>query len=198
MADGVHPLQLSAYYAYMSQAAGFNPSQYSVTVPPFPEGDPAIPWDPDLDSQRLGKMNVAYVLSDYPLSAPGLKQLVEQNIFIYENSFYRPRAWVEPGDESQPWRPVEQISWSPNRIVIQATGPGQLVLSEVEYPGWTVTSDGEAADSVLYDGLLRSVLLPEGQHQVEWVYRPTLTWIGLCGWGLLILSLAAIRLKWWS
>jgi hypothetical protein len=198
MVGGVHPLQLSAYYAYVAEAAGFDPDQYSVTVPPFPAGDPSIPWAVNLDSRRLGKLNVEYILSDYPLSNPDLNLISDQDMYVYVNLPYRPRAWVEPEADSQRWASVEQISWSPNRIVVQATGPGQLVLSEVDYPGWSVTSNGELIDSILYDGLLRSVQLAEGQQQVEWVYRPILTWVGLGSWGVLILSLAVIRLKWWT
>jgi uncharacterized membrane protein YfhO len=78
------------------------------------------------------------------------------------------------------------VHLSPNRLLVTATGPGLLVLSEVFHPGWQATVDGEPAGIVAANGVLRGVYLSEGLHRVEMVYRP---WAVAAG---AILSLAAL------
>jgi hypothetical protein len=82
--------------------------------------------------------------------------------------------------------PAELVHLSPNRLLVTATGPGLLVLSEVFHPGWQATVDGEPAEIVVANAVLRGVYLGEGIHRVEMVYRP---WAVPAG---AILSLAAL------
>ncbi|MCK4831949.1 MAG: hypothetical protein KAS81_04240 [Anaerolineales bacterium] len=84
--------------------------------------------------------------------------------------------------------PAELVHLSPNRLLVTATGPGLLVLSEVFHPGWQATVDGEPAEIVEANAVLRGVYLGEGggTHRVEMVYRP---WAVTAG---AILSLAAL------
>lgn len=198
MVDGVHPLQLSAYYGFVAQATGFDPTQYSVTLPPFPDGDPQHAWEARINAGQLGLLNTRYIISRFPLDADGLELVFDVSDFVYENTFFRPRAWIAMTDSQLAWLDVENIQWSPNRIVIQAEGPGRVVLSEVDYPGWEVALDGEPQEIVAYEGLLRSVDLPPGEHSVAWSYRPILTWIGLGAWGVLIVTVIIVRLRRWS
>ncbi len=58
-------------------------------------------------------------------------------------------------------------------------GPGLLVLSEIDYPGWQVWVDGVEQPVQKVDGLLRGVLLDEGHHVVEFAFRPPLVYAGL-------------------
>jgi hypothetical protein len=65
-----------------------------------------------------------------------------------------------------------------------------LVVSEVDYPGWTVRVDGEPAEGLRAYGVLRAVALGAGSHVVEWVFRPWSVFIGL-GWaGATLLGVA--------
>ena len=48
---------------------------------------------------------------------------------------------------------------------------GILVISEVYYPGWVVTVDGQPARLLRADYALRGVALPAGPHRVELRYR---------------------------
>jgi len=64
-----------------------------------------------------------------------------------------------------------------------------VVLSEIQYPGWQVYVDGERQEIDTAYEILRSVSLPEGQHQVQFKFRPISVMIGLviCGLGWIFL-----------
>lgn len=61
-----------------------------------------------------------------------------------------------------------------------------MVLTDVHYPGWKATVDGQPADIARVDYLLRGVVVPAGHHRVEFAYEP-LSW--RIGW---IVSLVAL------
>jgi hypothetical protein len=48
-----------------------------------------------------------------------------------------------------------------------------LVVTNVDYPGWTAEVDGRAARIGRVDGLLQGVCLPPGDHHVALRFRPT-------------------------
>jgi hypothetical protein len=192
LADGVNPIQLKAYWDYMARAVGFQPEQYSVTLPPFPSGDPGteIAWR--LDTRRLGWLNVQRVVSSYPLSAQGLDlEGTRGEKYFYFNQNVAPRAWVQQGaglDLASTGSQAKIESWSPNQIQIEANGPGRLVVSEIAYPGWDVTVDGVRQTLEPAGGLLRSVVLGEGLHRVRMAFipAPALVGAGLSFLGLLL------------
>jgi hypothetical protein len=173
---------LKVFRDFMSDVAGFSSETYSVTLPPFPNGDPELPWGIDLDVEKLGLLNVATVLSAYPLESDDLTLIrEEQGVWIYQNEKIRPRAWVQVTQalSDRTWRAVESIEWTPNRITIEAEGPGVLVLSEISYPGWQVTVDGTEDELHSADAVLRSVLLSSGKHEVEFQFRPWTVYAGI-------------------
>jgi hypothetical protein len=182
-ADGVDPLQLQSYVDFMKAASGVPWSGYSVTVPPFASGQPAVdnaPYQPD--PERLGLLNVRYVAAAFDLDLDGLALLKRfGDTRLYENEEAHLRAWVYPQDSriGSPLRDVDQITWSPECIEIAASGPGLLVLSEVAYPGWRAWVDGSPAQVETVHELLRGVPLAEGDHQVVFAFRPLSLYLGL-------------------
>lgn len=64
--------------------------------------------------------------------------------------------------------------YRPNTVKIRvASGrPQFLVLSDAYYPGWKAFLDGKPAPVFRADYYLRSVQVPPGVHEIEWVYRP--------------------------
>jgi hypothetical protein len=194
LADGVDPLQLQTYVEFMEHASGVPVEGYSVTVPPFANGDPAtankqyVPY-----ARLLGMLNVAYVLAEFDLDALGLaplRQIGETR--VYANQHLRPPAWIEPEDERLgiPVRTASLVSWEPNRIEVAAAGPGALVLSEIAYPGWKAWMDGEPVPMLTRYELLRSVDLPAGSHRVVFEFQPWTLIIGLAaallGWAVVL------------
>ncbi|TFH37647.1 MAG: hypothetical protein E4G99_01980 [Anaerolineales bacterium] len=179
LVEGVNPLQLASYDAYLRQAVGFEEQGYGVTLPPFPSGDPKEPWDLKLDPEVLGRLNVTHVVSDYVLDDMNLVYIDSiEGANLYELTGSRPRAWVEiePG---KTWVPAEITQWSPNEIQVRASGPGKLVLSEVAYPGWQADLDGQPLQVQVSDGLFRSVMIPEGRHIIRFSFRPPAVYLGL-------------------
>ena len=67
---------------------------------------------------------------------------------------------------------VKITHYGPNSLTVETNAPipTVLVLSEIFYPGWTATLDGNKTKIYLSNFLLRSVVLPAGQHRVEMHY----------------------------
>jgi hypothetical protein len=202
LADGVDPLQLSAYVAFMGPASGVPETGYSVTLPPFANGDPAVDnaaFHPD--PQRLGLLNVRYIAAAFDLDDPNLKLLEDLGgTRIYEDQMAYPRAWVQAGSDltvsadPRAVQPARILSRTPDRILIQLPGltPSReytLVTSEISYPGWRVWVDGKAGQILALDGLLRGVRIQGGAHQVLFSFLPFSLIAGLALWicGMILL-----------
>jgi hypothetical protein len=111
---------------------------------------------------------------------------------LYRNLLARPRLWLEPGEPAS--ASIQQpaiIGWSPDRIEVQAQGPGLLVLSEIAYPGWRVEVDGTDRSVETFDGLLRAVSVASGEHQVVFAFRPDSLYWGLAGFAIAVMCLVA-------
>lgn len=91
------------------------------------------------------------------------------------------------------WWQVDELDWTPNRITIRARGPGMLVLSEMDYPGWRVTLDGDEVERRTSYNLLRSVELPSGNHEVVFTFQP---WSVFVGCGLSLFALIGLAMLW--
>jgi hypothetical protein len=63
-------------------------------------------------------------------------------------------------------------------LTAQLDRPGWLVLGDVNYPGWSVTVDGQPAPLYTAYYILRAVPLPTGQHQVHFYYLPPIVLLG--------------------
>ena len=80
------------------------------------------------------------------IDSPGLAFKTEENgQKIYINQASDRRAWVQPATRRfrSFHHAVSITKTSPNTIVLEGAGPGYLVLSEVDYPGWQVQVDDQ-------------------------------------------------------
>jgi hypothetical protein len=77
-----------------------------------------------------------------------------------------------PGGIIGPDSTARITSYEPNHLVIKtnAATPTELIVSEIFYPGWEATLDGQRIQIHVADYLLRGVALPAGQHIVEMRY----------------------------
>jgi hypothetical protein len=192
LVDGIDPMQLSEYQLFMMGATGVKSNGYSVTIPPYQNGNPAEDnRDVVPDPYLLGLLNVKYVISAFPIETDGMELISRcENGFVYVNKDYRSRAWLETENGTQ--KEVNNIEITPNRILISVDGPGKLVLSEIIYPGWQASVDGKNVEIGRAYKILRTVQLEAGQHVVEFIYKPftvitgiivsVISWILLLGY----------------
>ncbi len=194
LADGVNPLQLQSYQAFLAAAVGFSSQDYSVSLPPYPAGDPRRGWALDLDVEKLGLLSVGSIVSDFPLETQNvLFEAVVEGVYVYRIVKVMPRAWMLYGDSTVDTGQIEIAAWTPNRIRLNVAGPGRLVLSEVDYPGWEVEIDGIPSEVQREYDLLRSVEVPGGWHEVSFSFEaPLVRW----GAFISVLSLLLVALLW--
>ena len=69
---------------------------------------------------------------------------------------------------------IQLTSYEPNRLVYKASTPkdGVVVFSEIYYPGWQVTIDGQPVDIARADYILRAINMPAGEHTIEMWFDP--------------------------
>jgi hypothetical protein len=197
--DGVDPLILTSTMKTVSAAAGLPAAGYSVTLPRYATGQPAIDnRDAVPDARLLGLLNVRYIVSAFEIPSRQLELRQRAGgIFLYENPLAFPRAWI--ADTLDGWdRPISGRearveSESPNRMRLTAEGPGWLILSEAAYPAWRATVDGKSAELRTAGGWWRAVQLGPGTHEVQMSFYTSLSWIGLA---LTICALLALIGVW--
>jgi hypothetical protein len=75
---------------------------------------------------------------------------------------------------------VQITHYGDNRVKILATmeNPGLLVLTDTYYPGWKAYVDGEQTPIYPTDLAIRSIFLPAGEHEVEFVFSPRIFKLG--------------------
>lgn len=199
LADGVDPLILGNYQDFMEKATGVASVGYSVTLPPFKDDPTTDNHDAVPDADLLGLLNVKYVVSEFELSVDDLVFVRKVgSTWVYENRAVMPRAWIQSPQEKigQEITPVDVVRINVNHLKLSVKGPGLLILSEIMYPGWSVSVNGRPDEIKTVVGLFRGIVLNPGIHEVEFVFKPlsvTLGWvIGGCGW--FIISLLGIKI----
>ena len=65
------------------------------------------------------------------------------------------------------------------QIEVRAKRDGYLILSDQDYPGWHTELDGRSCEILRANCFYRAVAVPEGQHKVNFVYRPYSFFSGL-------------------
>ena len=70
---------------------------------------------------------------------------------------------------------IELKTYLPNQLVyeVNAAKAGVIVFSEVYYPDWKATIDGQPADIARADYVLRAMYVPAGKHTIEMTFKPT-------------------------
>ena len=101
-------------------------------------------------------------------------------------------ATAEQPTPSSTSGPVSVRAYSPSEIMLTAHAerPGYLVLSEVWFPGWLATVNGESAPVWRANYTFRALPVPAGDLEVRLWYAPA-SWrrgLALLGVGLLLLA----------
>ena len=69
---------------------------------------------------------------------------------------------------------IEVKSYTPNHIIyeVNAAKDGVVVFSEIYYPDWEATIDGQQAEVACADYILRAMYVPAGKHTIEMKFDP--------------------------
>jgi hypothetical protein len=94
------------------------------------------------------------------------------------------------------------LDYAPNRVSVEVhtPEPGFLVLTDVWYPGWNATVDGQPAHVYRANYLFRAVEVPAGSHRVDFHFAPRSYEVGkLVSLVTLVLLGAGLVLRgaWW-
>ena len=91
---------------------------------------------------------------------------------------------------------IKLDSYKPNQLIYSSSSTKErlAVFSEIYYDkGWKATIDGKPADYLRADYILRAMVIPTGNHKIEFKFEPTVYFTGknisLFGSLLLIVSL---------
>jgi hypothetical protein len=81
------------------------------------------------------------------------------------------------------------------RYAVNASAPCMLVLSEVYYPWWRASIDGEPAELLRVNYAMTGIAVPQGSHIIRLSIRPISVWVGatIAAAGLLVWTLLVIR-----
>jgi uncharacterized membrane protein YfhO len=202
LAQGVNPMQLAEYVRFMEMASGIPNHSYGVVVPPLIEtgSDNGIPnYDTGKpDSKLLGQLNVRYLLSDSQITEPDNWRLISglTNDWLYLNQAEQSEAYIlDKGGNPQNLGVVVE-KYTPNEIIISISkGEGDLVLSELIYPGWSAWVDGIEMPIKSYLGIFRMIELSGGAHQIVLKYQPSTLMYGLLFSGITLLALIGSIIK---
>jgi hypothetical protein len=97
--------------------------------------------------------------------------------------------------------PATIEEYYPEKVRIKAAAPqgGWMILSDLYYPGWAATCDGERAEIYPANYLFRAVRIPAGTHVVEYSYRPASFRIGcrlMVLAGIVVICFLCLGRKW--
>jgi hypothetical protein len=146
--------------------------------------------------RRAWSARLVWEGADYFLNA-ALARRRDERLYLYELEGSRGRAAFL---DLQPGSSVRISDYLANQVVIvtRSSAKAQVVLTDLAYPGWSVTVDGNAVNPLTVDGMYRGVEVPSGEHVVTWMFRPpTLYWGAGISLATAILLLAVAHLRFW-
>ena len=162
----------------------------------YPEGFEKT-WEDDQYEVWLNKQALprAFLVNDYQVIKEDQKIV---DFMLVEETELKQTAVleVEPDFEIQTCGHkggAEIIDYQPHRVVIdlEADCWSLLVLTDNFYPGWQATIDGETTKTYRTNYSFRGVVVPDGEHEVVFEYRPA-----AFRWGLMIACLALAGILW--
>ncbi len=100
---------------------------------------------------------------------------------------------------------IRLTAYAPNALSYESStkADGVAVFSDIYYPGWQCTIDGQRADILRADYVMRAIALPAGRHTIAFVFDPeslhtTEAVAGIAQLLLLLLAAFSIGLGVWQ
>jgi hypothetical protein len=186
-------------------------AQTGATLCTDESGEPALAvygqvWEQVFDKgvycqQRSAPMPRVYVVYgvETVLEDPQAVERLLSPAFDLRNSALVAQPLALPASAPRPASPATLVEHGQTRVLVEASAsqPGLLVLGDLWHPGWQVTVDGQPAELLRANHVLRGVLLPAGQHRIEFRFQPSSLRNGaLISLAALLLPLALLVLDW--
>jgi hypothetical protein len=109
----------------------------------------------------------------YAAGETALDAVLEPTHDLRDESFVeQPLDELATGDDSPGTATIEFDGSEEVTIQTQSTRPSLLVVTDRYDPNWRVQVDGRDATALRANYLFRGVIVPAGEHQVRWTYRP--------------------------
>lgn len=136
----------------------------------------------------------AYIASNYQVATTigEFKQILEkENADILKTVVLEEDINLPDSDQEAKGKVEIMLDYN-TRVELQAklNQKSLVVLSDSYYPGWKAYIDGQEAKTLPANINSRAVIVPAGNHKIEYVYKPTHIKIGLLA-SFLSLALAA-------
>ena len=165
-----------------------------------PDADAEIAALHETDLRRVAVVNEK-TLSDSP-GTPSNSPLKGENLGEDSAKEASPlRGGLEGSSESSS---VELTAYEANRLAykVRSQEGGVVVFSEIYYPGWTCTIDGNPTPIVRANYVLRAVNVPAGEHEVVMTFDPqtvhvteAIAYAALAVLGLMLIILLAVSIR---
>lgn len=197
---GYNPLFLNRYYEYINQ--------YRSTGPPVSKGWIIFFYEDRRHGRLMDLLNCKYIIS-YAKGSYAFRKTVLPRAFIVPRAEtakreeildmlvspdFNPREMVLLEKEQQGRSGSEKkgitglpgrakiLSYNPDEIILQveAAAPAYLILSEVYYPGWKASVDGQQTKILRGNYLFRVIPVPEGNHKIRVFFDPWTVKAGVC------------------
>jgi len=130
-------------------------------------------------SQNLATLPQAYLVYDYQVAESPfqvLKILFNENFNHHQSVVLEQDLEFSIPSEVEGPSGVEFISYQPEKIILQTSSPTSaiLVLTDTYYPGWQAFIDQQSVEIYRANYNFRAVVVPAGDHQIEFKYQFTL------------------------
>lgn len=167
--DGENPIQDASFVKFLQKAGNYSWNQFAVIFPPYQVWQVENPPFPN--SQILGKVNVKYVASTYPVESGEFEKVYDfDGILLYKNSNYHRRAFFEDDQN-----PVKILNYSPNRILLKFQPESvvrKLIVADNYYKDWFAYINYEKHQVLPADNQSRLIIIPPNASEVELKFQP--------------------------
>lgn len=131
-----------------------------------------------VNAEDAGKLAIKYLLTyELPENMEGWKILKQGSYYVLENTLYKELCYLE-GDEGD----VQINMVNSGNIHVQVTSDrDESLTTSIPYrDGWAVLVDGKKCEPELSDGLMITVPLTKGTHEITLRYHQPKLMLGLC------------------
>ena len=154
--------------------------RYMITASPLPDSPLfRLAWrgtgqkgEPRLVYENLNAFPRVYFVDDYRVAEgrQALTLLQDPSVDLSRTAVLESKPSVEPVSREGSTAKITGFSFNEIHVDASVAAPCIMVLSEVYYPRWKVTVDGEAGDIIPANYVLRAVALPAGTHSLVFKY----------------------------